>query len=168
MDITIASYNVNGLLDQVKRNAVFHILETINAQTILLQETHSSILNQHIWQNEWSLGQSLFRSSTKDSNTSGVATLLKSKHLYMERIANDLNGRILTVKVFSNNHSFHITNIYAPSGKRNRTQNHYFFENLYPYIYSKNPLILAGDFNCIENPMQLKSPARIKGFLEYI
>jgi len=158
MDITIASYNVNGLLDQVKRNAVFHILETINAQTILLQETHSSILNQHIWQNEWSLGQSLFRSSTKDSNTSGVATLLKSKHLYMERIANDLNGRILTVKVFSNNHSFHITNIYAPSGKRNRTQNHYFFENLYPYIYSKNPLILAGDFNCIENPILDKHP----------
>ena len=25
MDIIIASYNVNGLLDQVKRNAVFHL-----------------------------------------------------------------------------------------------------------------------------------------------
>jgi len=39
------------------------------------------------------------------------------------------------------------------SGKANRTQNHYFFENLYPYIYSENPLILAGDFYCIENPL---------------
>jgi len=76
----------------------------------------------------------------------------------MERIANDLNGRVLTVKVFSNNQTFHITNIYAPSGKRNRTQNHYFFKNLYPYIYSKNPLVLAGDFNFIENPLLDKHP----------
>jgi len=111
------------------------------------------------WQNEWSLGQSLFHSTTKDTNTSGVAILLKSKHLYVERIANDLNGRVLTVKVkvFSNNQTSHITNIYAPSGKRNRPQNHYFFENLCPCIYSKNPLIVAGDFNCIENPLLDKS-----------
>jgi len=117
MDIVIATYNVNGLLDQVKRNAIFHLLETTNAQIFLLRETHSSILNQHIWQKEWTLGQSIFHSTTKDTNTSGVAILLKSKSLCMEKIANDLNGRVLTVKVFSSNQTLHIANIYTPSRK---------------------------------------------------
>jgi len=83
---------------------------------------------------------------------------VQNKNIYTEKISSDLQGRILTVKVFSGNQTLHIANMYAPSGKRNRTQNHYLFENLYPYVYSKNPLILAGDFNCIENPLLDKNP----------
>jgi len=79
----------------------------------------------------------------------------------MERIANDLNGRVLTVKVFSNNQAFHITNIYAPSEKQNKTELKIIISlkiYIHIYIYSKNPLILAGDFNCIENPLLDKYP----------
>jgi len=83
----------------------------------------------------------------------------------VEKIANDLDGRILTVKIFLNNQDFQITNIYVPSGKRNRTQNHTFFDNLYPYLSSNYPLILAGDFNCIENPLLDKHPP-IKTYLK--
>ena len=76
----------------------------------------------------------------------------------MEKFSNDLNGRILHVKIFYNSEILNITNIYAPSGKSNRTQNHRFFENLYPYIPLHHPTILAGDFNCVENPQLDKYP----------
>ena len=115
-------------------------------------------MNQHTWQTEWTLGLSIFHSPTNEKNNAGVAILLKTKHIYMEKISNDLEGRILTVKIFLNNQDFKITNIYAPSGKRNRTQNHTFFDNVYPYLNSNYPLILAGDFNCIENPLLDKHP----------
>jgi len=78
--------------------------------------------------------------------------------MYMEKIATDLDGTILTVKICLNNQDFQITNIYALSGKRNRTQNHTFFDNLYPYLNPNYPLIFAGDFNCIENPLLDKHP----------
>ena len=76
----------------------------------------------------------------------------------MEQVSNDLNGRILHVKIFYNSEILNITNIYAPSGKSNRTQNHRFFEKLYPYIPQHHPAILAGDFNCVENPQLDKYP----------
>ena len=57
-----------------------------------------------------------------------------------------------------NNQDFQITNIYAPSGKRNITRNHTFFDNLYPYSNRNYPLILAGNFNCIKNPLLDRHP----------
>jgi len=49
MDVTIACFNVTGLLDPGKRNAVFHFLETINMQITLLQETYSSTRTQYTY-----------------------------------------------------------------------------------------------------------------------
>jgi len=83
MDVTIACFNVNGLLDKCKRTAVFRFSESTNTNIILLQETHSSTLTQYTWQNEWTLGQSIFHSPTNEKNNAGVAILLKTKHIYI-------------------------------------------------------------------------------------
>ena len=98
MYATIGCFNVNGLIDKCKRTAVFRFLENTNSHIILLQETHSSPLNQHSWQNEWTLGQSFFHSLINEKNNAGVAILLKTKHMYMEKIATDLDARDLTAK----------------------------------------------------------------------
>jgi len=139
MDLKIASFNVNGLLNPTKRKAIFDYLRTILATIFLLQETHSLVQFEQAWANEWKLSQSIFHSSHENKHQSGVATLVNSMQLYMEKVSNDLNGRTLHVKIFYNSEILNITNIYAPSGKLNRTQNHRFFENLYPYIPLHHP-----------------------------
>jgi len=82
MDVTIACFNVNGLLDKCKRTAVFRFLESTNTHIIFLQETHSSTLNQYTLKNEWTLGQSIFHSPTNEKNNAGVAILLKKTYMW--------------------------------------------------------------------------------------
>jgi len=43
MNLKIASFNVNGLLNPTKRKAIFDYLTTIPATIFLLQETHSTV-----------------------------------------------------------------------------------------------------------------------------
>jgi len=43
MDVKIASFNVNGLVNPTKRKAIFDYLRTIPATIFLLQETHSIV-----------------------------------------------------------------------------------------------------------------------------
>jgi len=52
----------------------------------------------------------------------------------------------------------YVTNIYARAGAQKHKQNYIFFEGLYPYIQTNGPTILAGDFNCMENPTLDKYP----------
>ena len=158
MDLKIASFNVNGLLNPTKRKAIFDYLTTIPATIVLLQETHSTVQFEQAWAKEWKFGQSIFHSFHENKHQSGVAILVNSKQIHMEKVSNDLNGRILHFKIFYNSEILNITSIYAPSGKSNRTQNHRFFENVYPYIPLHHPTILAGDFNCVENPQLDKYP----------
>ena len=160
IEFIIATYNVNGIANPTKRKAIFDYLGTIPATMFLLQETHSIAQFEQAWTNEWKLVQSIFHSSHENKHQSGVATLVDSKHFCMEKVSNDLNGRILHVKIFYNTEILNIINIYPPSGKSNRTQNHRFFENLYPYIPLHHPTILAGDFNCVENPQLDKPPCQ--------
>jgi len=70
----------------------------------------------------------------------------------MEKVSNDLHGRILHVKIFYNSEVLNITNIYAPSGKSNITQNHRFFENVYPYIPLHHPTILQEILIVLKTP----------------
>ena len=158
MELRIATYNVNGITDPTKRRAVFEYLNTVQAEIILIQETHSKVVTEHHWQREWTRGQAFFHSSIKQQAESVVAILAQNKNIYMEKISSDLQGRILTAKVFKEQETFYVTNIYAPAGAQKRKQNYIFFESLYPYIQTNGPTILAGDFNCIENPTLDKYP----------
>jgi len=70
----------------------------------------------------------------------------------------DLQGRILTIKLLLFEHQYQIVNVYAPAGTDKRAQNEIFFDNLYPYIDSTLPVVIGGDFNCVENPNLDKYP----------
>ena len=49
MLITIATFNVNGLRDDIKRKYIFKYLLDCNFHITLLQETHSTSSIEHIW-----------------------------------------------------------------------------------------------------------------------
>lgn len=52
-DITIASYNCNGLAEKKKRNQIFTWLKMKNYSIIFLQETHSIPADEKLWKEEW-------------------------------------------------------------------------------------------------------------------
>ena len=70
--ISIACLNVNGLGGLNKRCRVFNYLKQQNYDIIILQETHSNILEEELWQKQWR-GRIEFTHGTTDSR--GVCTL---------------------------------------------------------------------------------------------
>ena len=70
----------------------------------------------------------------------------------------DLQGRIVTIKLLLFELQYQIVNIYAPAGTDKRVQNEIFFDNLYPHTDGTLPVVIGGDFNCIENPNLDKYP----------
>ena len=73
MLITIATFNVNGLRDDIKRKCIFKYLLDCNFHITLLQETHATTSIEHIWRKEWP-GYSAW--SHGSSSGKGVAVLL--------------------------------------------------------------------------------------------
>ena len=152
MDLKIATFNVNSILERVKRIAVISFPESVKADIIMVQKLHSRPHQEKSWQKEWKRGQALFHSNTENENTAGVVFLVNPSRVYMEKMNSDLQGRILTIKLLIYEHQYQIVNIYAPAGTDKRVQNEIFFDNLCPYINSTLPVIIGVDFNCVENP----------------
>ena len=51
--IRITSFNVRGLRNKVKRQRVFNLLKTKYKGIIYLQETHTQLGDETVWENEW-------------------------------------------------------------------------------------------------------------------
>ena len=73
MLITIATFNVNDLRDDIKRKCIFKYLLDGNFHITFLQETHLTTSIEHTWRNEWP-GYSAW--SHGSSSSKGVAVLL--------------------------------------------------------------------------------------------
>ena len=52
-EISIASYNCNGLADYKERRSVFTWLKEKQYNIYCLQETHSTSLDEVAWKKEW-------------------------------------------------------------------------------------------------------------------
>ena len=89
MELIIATYNVNGIADPTKSRAVFEFLGTVQGEVIVIQETHGEVGTEHRWQKEWTKGQAFFHSSIKKQAESGVAILVQSKNIYMEKLTSN-------------------------------------------------------------------------------
>ncbi len=59
ISLQLSSFNVNGLRQDIKRNAIFTKLKPSN-NIILLQETHSIKEIENKWKNEWGGGTNPF------------------------------------------------------------------------------------------------------------
>ena len=94
MSLKLATYNVAGLNDNMKRKTIFNFLRTKDLHLILLQETHSACGNETIWQNERG-GKIALAHGT--SRSRGVA-ILRSKNCIIESLTKLL---ILTVDIYS-------------------------------------------------------------------
>ena len=145
-NITIITLNVNGLNDDGKRLKIFQIIQNKKSHITLLQETHSKPEQTTKWEKEWE-GLSYWETP----KSSGVAILFR-KDLQIEQlqIDKDEEGRILTISFAYEKQIFQITNIYAPTKPPLRIK---FYKKLCKHLEknNNNNLILAGDFNMVED-----------------
>ena len=72
--LSIETRNVDGLRDNLKRAKNFLLLNQSNSDIFLLQETHSTPLDEIAWSREWG-GEIKFSHGTSKSR--GVAILIK-------------------------------------------------------------------------------------------
>ena len=144
-DIKICSVNVQGLRDRHKRRKVFMWLREKNYDIYFLQETHSTLSTEHIWNNEWG-SRILFSHGL--SNSMGVCILFKRN--FPVQISNhyDENGRSIIATVSISNQPITLVNIYAPN-----TDDVSFFQNLRINLemYGVEPFLIGGDMNTVLN-----------------
>jgi len=86
-----------------------------------------------------------------DGKSRGVGILIKkNENISLLSDFCDFENRVVGCEVSLKGVPINLINIYAPT---NKTEQNEFIEALYDVLNSKKRVILAGDFNCVENEM---------------
>jgi len=111
--VLIATFNVNGLRQTIKRKAIFYFLKQKQIDIILLQETHSLSADEILWKYEWG-GDILFAHG--DSNSKGVAILIiRNLNYRLGKLLLDPCGRFNLAKTDFDKKKIILENVYAPN-----------------------------------------------------
>ena len=117
MTLTLATINVNGMRDNMKRDLVFNWLVAKNFNFICLQETHCVNNDIDRWKLEWKNhgdGDSNWNCGSNESR--GVAILLSKMFSNEVKFTfSDKIGRVMKCEIKTETALFHISNIYAPN-----------------------------------------------------
>ena len=145
------SINAMGLHDNRKRRNIFQWLKTQNLDIIFLQETHIYQKKDiDIINNEWN-GKHFWAYSSFHSAGVGVLFSPKFSGTIDEiHICSNYEGRLLYVPVSVEGSDIQLLNVYAPNAPTDRRN---FFDSLPEYIKGHTPLIIRGDWNCVENTL---------------
>ena len=95
MLLNIACFNVNGLRQNVK--SIFYHLNNKIFDIILLQETHSSIGEETLWQYEWG-GKIIFAHGNSNSNTNAIL-IRQSFACEVKTTYDDSTGRFFLTEI---------------------------------------------------------------------
>lgn len=141
--LRIVSFNVNGILNPVKRGKILSKMKKEKAQVVYLQETH---LNDVEHEKLRKMGFiNIFFSSYKSKHKRGVAVLLSNKVTFEQTyVQKDKEGRFILIKGILEGTDITLLNIYAPPGS-----NISFFKKIFDMIesHSEGVLICGGDLN---------------------
>ena len=140
--LKIISSNVRGLRDTVKRRQFYLYLKDKDIDIAFVQETHCTVKDQNIWQNQWG-SNILF--SNGNSNARGVMILFKRNLDYQVlNCIKDDEGRFLIGLIEHNGQNILLLNNYAPNNDQPS-----FFSDLLEKIsnLTYDYLIWGGDFN---------------------
>ena len=142
-NVGVYSMNVRGLGNSFKRNQVFLWLKNHPGSIYFLQETHSTIDSEKVWNDEW--GDDIYFSHGT-SNSKGVCILMKNINFDFVKSFNDIEGRILILDIILQGQKFTMANIYGYN-----YDNPGFFEdverNLQDFVCES--IIIGDDFNII-------------------
>ena len=150
--IIINSFNCRGLRNSTKRKSIFNWLKNNFLGLTLLQETHSCISDERMWQSEWG-GEIKF--SHGDYNARGTAILIPKNlglNLEIENTETDGEGRFIIMNCKIENTSISLFNIYSPTKDNSKLQLK-FLEFLHKTLEknSSTNIVLGGDLNTYLN-----------------
>ena len=119
----VLSLNVRGIGDGKKRREIFRWLKRYHSggnSIVFLQETHSTTISEHVWQQEW--GSKIFFSHGT-SKARGVAILMPNKFNFdITELWKDDSGRILALILKTQEKTVNLVNIYAPTKDKSSEQ----------------------------------------------
>ena len=173
--LALLSLNVNGLGSKAKRQQLFHALLTGRWDIVLLQETHHKDEEQGLqWTREgagegrpWP-GVSFWTHGTTASR--GVAILVRDRADWEQPEAQQIEtvpagsdtlhepeGRLLRVDLQWQGTAYSILSVYSPCQAEHRGA--FFTQQLLPAIPVTRQVIVAGDFNCVADDLDVTSNA---------
>ena len=146
MDLVVASYNVAGLGNVIKRKSVWHFLKSSPVHIVFLQETHAYSACETLWEKEWS-GDILWNHGTTRSKGVTIAFMFGLQY-HVNVIKTDDQGRLPLVELNIEDRNFCLANVYGPN-----VDNPTFHSNLFNQLlnFSTSDIILGGDFNLVLN-----------------
>ena len=146
-EFKIFSLNVRGIQDVNKRRELFFFLRQMNADVFILQETHSTIECEQLWNTEWGSGI-LYSHGT--SSTLGVMLFFNKRRIaQILDVITDPGGRYICANIEVNEHIFTLATIYAPN-----KDSPDFFKELNRNLVKLDAadVVLIGDFNLVLHP----------------
>ena len=145
-DVSIGTYNANGLGDRTKRQEVLKWIDNKNMDIVLLQETHSVVETETQWVRDWG-GRILFNHGS--SNSLGTAFLVKNRKITVNSFKIIVQGRVSLLEFSQDGQSYCLVNVYAPNN-----DNTDYLETLLYETFGRNKddlIILGGDWNTVLN-----------------
>ena len=152
MEVKLLSLNVRGLRNSDKRREVFRWLKRFhegNNSFIYLQETHSVLKDEPIWQREWG-SKIVFGHGTSLSR--GVAILFPQNYdcdIISENAFCD--GRKVIVCIKLNDSYYTLVNVYAPTKDNVKDQMTFVSSLRYDIENCTGNIIIGGDLNVYLN-----------------
>ena len=147
-NISIFSLNAHGIKELTRRRALFTYLDIKRYDIVLLQETHvdSKELAEQFKRER--AGKSYF--SFGASRTGGVAVLIRDGlNCSVDYVKYGHESRSLIVDITIEGLALRIINVYCPNDSLERNN---FLRDLDNKIQSTRTIVLAGDFNFVEDP----------------
>lgn len=146
-DIKIVSFNINGVLNPIKRNKILSKMKKENAHVVFLQETHLNPI-EHEKLKRMGFSQ-VYHSSCKSGHKRGVAILLSHRVKFEKNSeVKDNEGRYLLVSGKIEGIQITLLNVYAPPGS-----DFVFYRKMFDLMTEAiGILICGGDWNIRLNP----------------
>ena len=153
-NLSFVSSNVKGLQVISKRIKIFEYLKNYVTSNgvIFLQETHSPVKDEKLWNDEFE-GQ-LFFSHSKTNSCGAAIGFVGTKPLKILNITRDNLGRILVIEVKTDDSVFVLINIYNANTESEQLHTLNDLVNILETIedIQNKSVVLGGDFNVILNP----------------
>lgn len=154
--LRICTWNVKGIHNPIKRKKVMSYIRKNKIGIALLQETHLD-KQEHLKLKQGGYNQVFF--SSFSSKSRGVAVLIsKNIPLNVVKLIEDDRGRFVIINGTLFGNSISLFNIYFPPGHPSD-----FLIKTFADFYDlrSDYMIVAGDFNCMLNPLIDRFPHKI-------
>ena len=146
-NVNFFSLNVNGMGDEIKRQAVFDKLKRKGPGIFMLQETHTTPIIESKWISQWGSRDIIFSHGT--SAKKGVAILISRnvEHKIINTLT-DKEGRFIITDIKLDDRIYTVINIYAPTRNYQKEQIKV-LTTLIEYLeaFKMEHIIFGGDMN---------------------